>query len=98
LYCFWTSTREELRVKFKEMKGRKEYSPFKPHFLLNQLSNVDFARVQDFLDEFPGFYIQARTTRAYQSPTLANALGYVSEISKESLPAMPSEFISKAIM
>lgn len=78
-------TREELRVKFKEMKGRKEYSPFKPTLFLNQLSNIDFARVQDFLDEFSGFYIQARTTRAYQSPTLANALGYVSEISKESL-------------
>lgn len=52
---------------------------------LNQLSHVDFARVQDHLDEFPGFYIQARTTRAYQSPTLANALGYVSEISKDNL-------------
>lgn len=78
-------TREELRAKFKEMKARKEYSPFKPTLFLNQLSNIDFARVQDFLDEFPGFYIQARTTRAYQSPSLANALGYVSEISKESL-------------
>lgn len=78
-------THEELRAKFKEMKARKEYSPFKPTLFLNQLSNIDFARVQDFLDEFPGFYIQARTTRAYQSPSLANALGYVSEISKESL-------------
>jgi penicillin-binding protein 2 len=78
-------SREELRVKFKEMKARKEYSPFKPTLFLNQLSNLDFARVQDFLDEFPGFYIRARTTRAYQTPSLANALGYVSEISKESL-------------
>lgn len=78
-------SREELRASFKEMKARKEYSPFKPTLFLNQLSNIDFARVQDYLDEFPGFYIQARTTRAYQSPTLANALGYVSEISKENL-------------
>ncbi|GIL23697.1 MAG: penicillin-binding protein 2 [Bacteroidota bacterium] len=78
-------SREELRARFKEMKARKEYSPFKPTLFLNQLSNIDFARVQDHLDEFPGFYIQARTTRAYQSPTLANALGYVSEISKENL-------------
>lgn len=78
-------SREELRARFKEMKARKEYSPFKPTLFLNQLSNIDFARVQDYLDEFPGFYIQARTTRAYQSPTLANALGYVSEISKENL-------------
>jgi penicillin-binding protein 2 len=78
-------SREELRAKFKEMKARKEYSPFKPTLFLNQLSNLDFARVQDHLDEFPGFYIQARTTRAYQWPSLANALGYVSEISKGNL-------------
>ncbi|MBX2914298.1 MAG: peptidoglycan glycosyltransferase [Cyclobacteriaceae bacterium] len=79
-------THEELQQKFKEVKGRKnQYSPFKPMLFLNQLSHVDFARIQDHLDEFPGFYIQARTTRAYQSPTLANALGYVSEISKETL-------------
>ncbi|MFZ5971215.1 MAG: penicillin-binding protein 2 [Bacteroidota bacterium] len=77
--------REELRRRFREMKARKEYSPVKPTLFINQLSNTDFARVQDHLDEFPGFYIQVRTTRAYTTPSLANALGYVSEISKEQL-------------
>lgn len=78
-------SREELRRKFKEMKLRKEYSPYKPTLFLNQLSTVDFAKIQDYLDEFPGFYVQARTTRAYSTPSLANALGYVSEISKSRL-------------
>ncbi|MEJ0055499.1 MAG: penicillin-binding transpeptidase domain-containing protein [Bacteroidota bacterium] len=78
-------SREELRKKFREMKARKEYSRFKPTLFLDQLSNTDFARVQDYLDEFPGFYVQARTTRAYSTPALANALGYVSEISKTRL-------------
>lgn len=78
-------SRPELRKKFKEMKARKEYSPYKPTLFLNQLSTVDFARVQDYLDEFPGFYVQARTTRAYTAPALANALGYVSEVSKNQL-------------
>lgn len=78
-------SREELRKRFKDMKARKEYSPFKPTVFMSQLSNIDFAKVQDYLDEFPGFYVQARTTRAYSAPALANALGYVSEISKESL-------------
>ncbi len=78
-------SREELRKKFKEMKLRKEYSPFKPTLFLNQLSTTDFAKIQDYLDEFPGFYVQARTTRAYTTPALANALGYVSEISKNRL-------------
>jgi penicillin-binding protein 2 len=76
---------EELRKKFKETRARKEYSRFKPTLFIDQLSNEDFARVQDQLDEFPGFYIQARTTRAYTTPSLANGLGYVSEISKEKL-------------
>jgi penicillin-binding protein 2 len=78
-------SREELRKKFKEMKLRKEYSPYKPTLFLNQLSTTDFAKIQDYLDEFPGFYVQARTTRAYTTPALANALGYVSEISKNRL-------------
>ncbi len=78
-------SREELRKRFKEMKARKEFSPVKPTLFIDQLSNEDFAKVQDRLDEFPGFYIEARTTRAYTTKALANALGYVSEISKDKL-------------
>jgi penicillin-binding protein 2 len=78
-------TQQELRTKFKELKARKEFSPVKPTLFIDQLSNEDFAKVEDRLDEFPGFYIQARTTRAYTTPSLANALGYVSEISKDQL-------------
>ena len=66
-------SRQELRRKFREMKARKEYSPYKPTLFLNQLSTTDFAKIQDYLDEFPGFYVQARTTRAYSTPALANA-------------------------
>ncbi len=78
-------TPKALRIKFKELKARKEYSPYKPTRFIDQLSNYDFAKIQDHLDEFSGFYIQARTTRAYSSAALANALGYVSEISKDQL-------------
>lgn len=78
-------TREELRIKFKELRARKEYSPVKPTLFIRQLSNYDFAKIQEHIDEFTGFYIQPRTTRAYTTNTLANALGYVSEISKSQL-------------
>lgn len=85
-FCrIFNMSRESLRATFREMKSRKEFSPYKPTLFLDQLSNVDFARVQDYLDEFPGFYVLARTTRAYTTPALANALGYVSEISKVQL-------------
>src|SRR5690606_33439966 len=78
-------TREELRQKFTELKKLKEYSSVKPTTFLKQLSNLDFAKIQEHIDEFPGLYIQPRTTRAYTTPALANALGYVSEISKGQL-------------
>ncbi len=68
-----------------EGRKRKEFSPYKPSLFLDQLSNIEFARVQDYLDEFPGFYVVARTARAYTTPALANALGYVSEITKKQL-------------
>lgn len=80
-------SREQLRASFREMKARKEFSPYKPTLFLDKLSNEDFARVQDYLDEFLGFYVLARTTRSYSTPALANALGYVSEISKSQLEA-----------
>src|SRR5580765_2456615 len=83
-------SRKEFLLKFKELKARKEYSPYKPTLFLDQLSNYDFAKIQDHLDEFPGFYIQARTTRAYTTSALANALGYVSEISKTVLESEKS--------
>ena len=86
MFCkVFSLSKEELRAKFKELKARKEYSPFKPTLFIDKLSNYDFAKIQDNLDEFSGFYIQARTTRAYSTPALANALGYVSEISKGKL-------------
>lgn len=78
-------SRQELRKRFREMKARKEFSAYKPTLFLDQLSTVDFAKVQDYLDEFPGFYVLARTARSYTTPALANALGYVSEISRKQL-------------
>ena len=78
-------SRAELRTKFKELRARKEYSPVKQTVFLRQLSNYDFARIQEHIDEFSGFYIQPRTTRAYTTKTLANTVGYVSEISKTQL-------------
>ncbi len=78
-------TLPELRKKFKELRAKREYSPIKPTVFLKQLSNLDFAKIQDRIDEFEGFYIKPRSTRAYTTKAMANQLGYVSEITKEQL-------------
>lgn len=74
-----------LRGLFREMAGRQEFLPYKPTLFMNKLSLEDIARFEDRLDEFPGFYLQARTGRAYTTSSAANALGYVSEITAQQL-------------
>jgi penicillin-binding protein 2 len=80
-------TRDELKQRYIELFQRREYKAYRPTLFIKQLSNDDYARAQDRLDEFPGFSIEARTTRSYPWPSAANALGYVSEVSKEELKA-----------
>ncbi len=75
-------TREEFDEK---MTAARKYDWVKPSVMIRQLSNEDLARTEDYLVNFQGFTIQARTTRAYTEPVMANALGYVSEISKRRL-------------
>jgi penicillin-binding protein 2 len=79
---------EQLRSIFNGLKTEirnKRASVLQPAPFIKQLSTYDLARIQDHIDEFPGFFIEARSTRAYASRAGANALGYVSEISKDQL-------------
>lgn len=81
-------TQEQLRAYFADYKirrAKKEASDVKPAIFIRQLSNLDFAKIQEHIDEFNGFEIQPRTTRAYTTFALANSMGYVSEITKRQL-------------
>lgn len=88
-------SRPQLRELFAALKSEirnKKASELQPAPFIRQLSTLDMARMQDYIDEFPGFYIEARTTRAYASKAGANALGYVSEISKDQLAKDKTKF------
>lgn len=67
------------------MNLAKTYSPVKPSVFLRQLSKEDYARIQDALVDYRGFEPVMSSMRTYPAHTLANALGYVSEISKKKL-------------
>lgn len=75
-------TKEEL---IERIKKAKKYSYIKQSLFYPQLSNEEFASIQDELVEFQGFYPVARTVRKYPEPVLANGLGYIGEISKRQL-------------
>ncbi|MBW8051235.1 MAG: penicillin-binding protein 2 [Cytophagales bacterium] len=68
-----------------KIKAAKKFSYVQPSVFIKQISNQEFAGIQDHLIEYEGFYIQARTVRAYPHKNLANTLGYLGEISGEQL-------------
>ncbi|UXX80211.1 penicillin-binding transpeptidase domain-containing protein [Reichenbachiella carrageenanivorans] len=63
----------------------RRYSSIQPTTIVKQLPNQVFAQVQDQLVEYDGIYPKARTIRGYQYPSLANAFGYIGEVSKHQL-------------
>ncbi len=80
--------REKLRV-------AREYSPYQPSDFIKQMSLERFAAIQDQLVDFPGVEVSPRTIRFYPFASMANGLGYVSEISKNELSKDSSNYYSQ---
>jgi penicillin-binding protein 2 len=79
-------TIEEVRDKLKKARL---YSMVKPTIFLEQLSKEDFAYLEEVLFKFPGFYVQLRTIRKYETPIAAHVLGYIGEVDKRDIERDP---------
>lgn len=73
---------EDLRL---GLRAAKAYSRVRPSPLIQNLSTPELAAMNDNLINFPGFRVQARMARAYRTPNLAHALGYVGSITPKLL-------------
>ncbi len=71
------STKEDFIESYRD--GHKK-SPYKPFIVEKQLSLQTYARLQELLYQFKGFYVQNRTVRNYPRPIAAQLLGYVGEV------------------
>ncbi len=66
---------------FRErMKVALTYSRRAPSVFLKQISAENYARFQEKMYLYPGFYVQPRTLRKYSKPVASHLLGYVSEV------------------
>ncbi|UII74706.1 penicillin-binding protein 2 [Flagellimonas sp. HMM57] len=72
-----------------KMRKAKVYSPRLPSVLVPQLSKEDYARLQEKMRHFIGFYIQKRSLRYYDTNSAANVLGYISEVNERDLENNP---------
>ncbi len=78
LFCSTLGITSEI---FKErMKAAINFSRKAPSIFLKQVSAETYARFQEKMFMYPGFYVQARTLRKYTKPIAGHILGYVSEV------------------
>jgi penicillin-binding protein 2 len=73
----------------EKMKAAKNYSQRAPSVFLKQISAEMYARFQEKMFLFPGFYVQPRTLRKYSRPIAAHLLGYVSEVDESIIKKEP---------
>lgn len=76
----------------KTSRQAKTYSRVKPSLFLKHLSKEQFASVQDAMVDFPGFFFETNSFRTYQSRAFSNALGYVAEISSNTLKDQKDDY------
>ena len=73
----------------KRITAAVSYSRRAPSIFLKQISAETYARFQEKMFLYPGFYVQPRTLRKYSRPLAAHLLGYVSEVDEEIINKEP---------
>lgn len=77
-------------VDFKErLQKAKNWSNYRPSVLIPQLTQEEFAPLQEKLRKFPGFYIQRRSLRKYLVNHSASVLGYIREVNQRIIKKDP---------
>lgn len=65
----------------KNLEKCKHYSRFKASVLISQITDDKYARLQEKLYKYPGFFMQTRTLRKYNVNHSADVFGYIGEVS-----------------
>jgi len=65
---------EQMKKVRQQLKQKKRPQPF-----LKQITMEEFARFQEYMYQFPGFYSELRTIRRYPYKSATHILGYVGE-------------------
>ena len=80
---------ETLKLKketlIKKLQDAKNYSRYVPSPVVTQISSVNYAKLQEKLYKYPGFYVQPRTLRRYSRNVGAHILGYVGEVDEKNI-------------
>ena len=78
-------TKEDFLKNINKNWKSARYSKRQPTTFLKKISASTFAKFQESLHEFPGFFVQVRNVRSYPYPYGAHLLGYISEVNQNQI-------------
>lgn len=78
-------TPEEYDELIKTATSKRYYRSYIPITFLSNIDPLVFARFQEHLFQFPGFYPKLKNKRNYPYPHAAHVLGYISEVNTHDL-------------
>jgi len=73
----------------KNLRKARRYSKRLPSVVVNQISKETYARLQEQMWKFEGFFTQKKSLREYRTQHGANVLGYVSEVNNNDMRKDP---------
>ena len=82
-FCKLTGVKKNQLI--SNLKKARRYSKRLPSVVVNQISKETYARLQEQMWKFEGFFIQKKSLRDYRIDFAANVLGYVSEVNRYDL-------------
>jgi penicillin-binding protein 2 len=78
-------SRQDFLDRFEDMKKQKGWAPWKSQVFEKQLDVRTYASFQEKLFDFPGFYVEVRTSRNYKINNAAHILGYIGEVTEKDI-------------
>ncbi|MGB0887591.1 MAG: penicillin-binding protein 2 [Vicingaceae bacterium] len=73
----------------EKLAKAKKYSRYKPSTFLKEISSISYAKIQEQLYNYPGFFVQTRTLRKYPRNSAAHILGYIGEVNQSVIEKKP---------
>ena len=69
----------------KDFKNDKRFEKYKPFEFMKKVSSEKFARLQENMYQFPGFFVSIRNVRGYNTEHAAHILGYTNEVNEKDI-------------
>jgi len=86
-------TKESFEKYINKNWSSPRYSKSVPFPFMTKISAFTYARLQENLHEFPGFYVQLRNVRGYPHQNAAHVLGYLFEVDQNQIDKSKGKYV-----